>query len=69
MSRQAVAGVAIALAFLMASGTVVVSQEALPEVGQEVPDFTLPMLDGELLSLSEGRAEGPVVLVFFRGAW
>jgi len=41
----------------------------LPESGAEVPDFTLTSLDGESRTLSDRRAEGPVVLVFFRGVW
>lgn len=39
------------------------------EIGSSVPDFTLPTLDGEQVRLSERYGEGPVVLVFFRGAW
>jgi hypothetical protein len=41
----------------------------LPQDGATVPDFTLPALDGESRTLSERFAEGPVVLVFFRGVW
>jgi len=54
---------------LVLSVAVAVSAQEPPDIGQEVPDFTLPVLDGEPLTLSERRAEGPVVLVFFRGAW
>ena len=41
----------------------------LPQDGAAVPDFTLPTLEGEPHTLSERFAEGPVVLVFFRGVW
>ncbi len=33
------------------------------------PEFTLPAHDGEDVSLSEARANGPVLLVFYRGHW
>ena len=33
------------------------------------PDFTLPDHTGKQVSLSEARATGPVLLVFFRGHW
>jgi len=45
------------------------AEEAIPEVGQAVPDFTLPVLDGGEVTLSDQRGEGPMVLIFFRGAW
>jgi peroxiredoxin len=38
-------------------------------VGHEAPDFTLPDANGAKVSLKERLAEGPVVLVFYRGAW
>lgn len=47
----------------------VIAESPLPEIGQAVPDFTLPVLDGDVVTLSEGRSEGSVVLVFFRGVW
>jgi peroxiredoxin len=40
-----------------------------PAEGTSVPDFTLPVLDGGSATLSGQAGEGPVVLVFFRGAW
>jgi cytochrome oxidase Cu insertion factor (SCO1/SenC/PrrC family) len=40
-----------------------------PEVGRVVADFTLRDLDGEPHNLADQRDTGPVVLVFFRGAW
>lgn len=35
----------------------------------EAPDFTLPDQDGQPVSLSSLYADGPVLLVFFRGSW
>jgi len=40
-----------------------------PEVGEVVANLTLPDLDGEPHDLADRRDAGPVVLVFFRGAW
>jgi peroxiredoxin len=37
--------------------------------GDMVPEFTLPSATGEMLSLLECLAGGPVVLSFYRGAW
>lgn len=37
--------------------------------GAQAPDFALPDGSGEIVRLSEVRARGPVVLVFFRGVW
>jgi peroxiredoxin len=34
--------------------------------GKQAPDFTLPTLDGQHLSLSKALEEGPVVLAFFK---
>jgi len=36
---------------------------------QKAPDFTLQDEGGRPVSLAEARASGPVLLVFFRGAW
>lgn len=33
------------------------------------PDFTLPDHQGQPVTLSEARASGPVLLVFYRGFW
>jgi hypothetical protein len=33
------------------------------------PDFTLPDQTGRLVALSHELAEGPVLLVFYRGSW
>ncbi|WP_370969326.1 peroxiredoxin-like family protein [Amycolatopsis sp. cg9] len=39
------------------------------EVGAKIDDFTLPAADGTATSLSELVADGPAVLVFYRGQW
>lgn len=39
------------------------------KVGDKVPDFTLPNAFGKSVSLYEELKKGPVVLVFYRGAW
>ena len=38
-------------------------------VGDVLSDFTLPDVTGRDVSLSELVAEGPLVLVFYRGYW
>src|SRR5918998_5409509 len=42
---------------------------AVPEVGADAPEFNLPSAQGGQLRLSMRTAHGPVVVVFFRGAW
>ncbi|PCI64136.1 MAG: alkyl hydroperoxide reductase [Kordiimonadales bacterium] len=37
--------------------------------GVKAPDFTLKSANGGMVSLSGSLAKGPVVLVFYRGAW
>jgi peroxiredoxin len=44
------------------------AQQAL-NVGEVFPDFLLPNAEGRLVSLTKVRAEGPVVISFFRGEW
>ncbi|EOD63562.1 peroxiredoxin-like family protein [Amycolatopsis vancoresmycina] len=39
------------------------------EVGDKIEDFTLPGADGTPTALAELVAEGPSVLVFYRGQW
>lgn len=39
------------------------------QVGGIVDDFTLPDADGAAVSLAELTADGPAVLVFYRGQW
>ena len=41
----------------------------VPEVGEEAPEFNLPSAQGGQLRLAIRTARGPVVVVFFRGAW
>ena len=41
----------------------------VPEVGADAPEFNLPSAQGGQLRLSMRTADGPVVVVFFRGAW
>ncbi len=38
-------------------------------VGASAPEFTLPDAQGSEVSLSDLRAEGPVVISFYRGGW
>ncbi|WP_261560710.1 peroxiredoxin-like family protein [Frankia tisae] len=42
---------------------------AAPAVGTAAPDFALPDIHGASRALTELLAAGPVVLVFYRGAW
>jgi cytochrome oxidase Cu insertion factor (SCO1/SenC/PrrC family) len=44
-------------------------EERGPALGAGAPDFALQALDGREVSLAGLTGEGPVVLVFFRGAW
>jgi len=39
------------------------------KLGETAPDFTLPDPTGQKVSLASLLKEGPVVLVFYRGAW
>lgn len=39
------------------------------EVGTRAPDFALTSAFGETVRLSESLTQGPVVLIFYRGAW
>lgn len=39
------------------------------KLGEKAPDFTLPDAFGEKVTLSKLLKQGPVVLVFYRGAW
>lgn len=42
---------------------------AVPQVGDEAPDFNLPSAQGGNLRLSIRTVKGPVVVAFFRGLW
>ena len=39
------------------------------EIGARVPEFTLPRAGGGSTSLDVRRAQGNVVLIFYRGHW
>ena len=39
------------------------------EIGASVPEFTLPRAGGGSTSLAARRAQGNVVLIFYRGHW
>lgn len=43
--------------------------DAAPHVGDQVPDFELPLADGGRFALGEARRAGPVVVLFYRGFW
>lgn len=55
---------AIALCLTLAASLV---SAATPEVGDQAPGFTLESLSGEMVTLSDVTAEGPVVLLQLRG--
>lgn len=44
------------------------AEQALKE-GEQAPDFTLPDALGRAVTLAELLKRGPVVIVFYRGAW
>jgi len=48
-------------------------EEKMPDpglkVGSKAPDFTLPDASGSTVTLSKELKEGPVILMFYRGAW
>jgi peroxiredoxin len=44
------------------------SKQALKE-GEQAPNFTLPDAAGNAVTLSELLKQGPVVVIFYRGAW
>ncbi len=39
------------------------------KVGDTVPDFTLPNVRGEAVTLSDVLDRGPAIVAFYRGAW
>ena len=45
-----------------------VAEKAL-KVGDTAPDFRLPNVNGEFVSLSDALAKGPAVVAFYRGSW
>jgi hypothetical protein len=38
-------------------------------IGERVPDFTVPRVGGGNLALESVRAQGDVVIIFYRGHW
>ena len=40
-----------------------------PRLGDMISDFSLPLAGGGTFSMADARAEGDVVVVFFRGFW
>jgi hypothetical protein len=44
-------------------------QERALKAGDAAPNFTLPAQDGRLVASQALLAQGPVVLVFYRGMW
>lgn len=61
-----------ALALMDREAEGLVANKALGQMlaaGMEAPDFLLPGADGVLHSLRGLTAEGPAVLVFYRGGW
>ena len=38
-------------------------------VGDKAPDFTLPNLHGQAVTLSDLLSQGPAVVAFYRGSW
>lgn len=45
-----------------------IEEQAL-KAGQPAPDFELPDMAGNMVTLAQLRAEGPLALVFYRGRW
>jgi peroxiredoxin len=43
--------------------------DSMKQVGDRAPGFTLPNATGKEVSLSDLLADGPVIVVFYRGAW
>jgi hypothetical protein len=44
-------------------------QESSLKAGDQAPSFTLPDQHGRLVHLQDLLAQGPLVLVFYRGMW
>ncbi len=70
MTRRIPWAVAVIAILLAAHGAASAAEEERgPALGDEAPAFELQALDGSEVSLAGLTEEGPVVLVFFRGAW
>lgn len=70
MTRRTLRAFALTSTLLAAAAPAFAAEaERGPAIGSEAPDFTLQALDGREVSLAGLTGDGPVVLVFFRGAW
>ena len=70
MTRRNLWAVAVIATLLaVAAPAFAAEEERGPALGAEAPEFTLQALDGREVSLADLTEEGPVVLIFFRGAW
>lgn len=65
------AGVAVTALYLAAffGLSALPTTAATLAVGKPVPSFVLPDQNGQMVSLDEAHADGPVLLVFYRGHW
>jgi cytochrome oxidase Cu insertion factor (SCO1/SenC/PrrC family) len=45
------------------------AEERALKAGQRAPDFELPDMAGNKVSLAQLRADGPLALIFYRGLW
>lgn len=57
------------LVFLLVTVSATGGRKTPVAVGEAAPDFTLESSAGERVSLSQSLANGPAVLVFYRGHW
>lgn len=58
------------LSLILATNSPAGAQPAIGlEAGQQAPAFTAPTHDGGQISLAQLYQQGPVVLIFYRGAW
>ena len=70
MTRRTLRAFALTSTLLAAHAPAFAAEEERgPALGAEAPPFALQALDGSEVSLAGLTEEGPVVLVFFRGAW
>ncbi len=44
-------------------------EEGALKVGQRAPDFEIPDMAGNTVTLAQLRADGPLALIFYRGLW
>lgn len=69
LSRRSWSRVVLGLAALAAVGCRLQSRGTPVADETAAPEFSLPDQDGNVTSLAGMRANGPVVLVFYRGHW